>query len=298
MNTAVCVDFFTQRLSVNNFEAVSEQGSHYQWNRTTQGETYIMNQKGGGVGGVFVGEVTSGDLFTSGLYVLSTPGASATVASQVGRFDVTGTSTNTGTPASGLSLVSTALGCKEMLRCSAGGKAEIQIFEDVSNVAGIEYDATTNASTYYNTQGASFYQGQTVGTVARQPTQYLGGSVGTQNAVTVNTNYIVTSVDAVWDSGTPLKTSITLPLRGHWMVYSKAQLVAATNSALFVYEIYVDATLTESYQQHALVTNYAVLSGVLILDCKADGSLVELRTQGAGTSGASSTFELVAIRIG
>lgn len=258
-----------------------------------------MNQKGAGTGGVFLGEVTGGNVFTSGLYVLATPGATATVASQVGRFDVTGVSTNTGTPGSGLSLVSTALGCKEMLRCTGGGKAEIQFFEDVTLVAGLEYDPATNASKYYNTNGASFYQGQSVGTLARQPVQYLGGSVGTESTISVNSNNIATSVTAVWDSGgVPLKTSIILPLRGHWMVYSKAQLISASNTSVFVYEIYVDATLTETYFQNAAAGEYACMSGVIILDCKVDGSLVELKTQGAGTSGASSTFELVAIRVG
>jgi len=287
--------------SFAGLEAVSTQGLHTQWNRGFFGGSFIMNQKGGGTGGINIGEVTSGDVFTAGLIVQSTPAASATVVCPTGRLDVSGASGNGAIPTQGFAVITTALGTATYINCAPGGFGLIDFVESGVQGARILYEPGANALYITNeaaTGGGTFYEGQNTGTVVRKPPQYLGGSVGNQNAISVNTNYITTSVDAVWDSGVPLKTSIVLPSRGHWQLYAKAQLISASNTSVFVWELYVDAVLTEQYFQSAASGEYACMTGMLFLDCKADGSLVELKTQGAGTSGASSTFELVAIRIG
>jgi len=53
-----------------NASGTPNQGCHIEWNRDgSSGETYIMNQRGGGVGGMRVGSVTASNVFESWLYL-------------------------------------------------------------------------------------------------------------------------------------------------------------------------------------------------------------------------------------
>ena len=57
-------DFSTNTISVDNDEPIATQGLHLQWNRDGLGRGYILNQEGGGSGGVVIGESTQGNVVT------------------------------------------------------------------------------------------------------------------------------------------------------------------------------------------------------------------------------------------
>jgi hypothetical protein len=63
--------------------AVSTQGAVLSWNRThtTNGATFLMNQKGGGSGGIYFGTVTTGNVFTEQMSI--SDGGTITLAGQL-----------------------------------------------------------------------------------------------------------------------------------------------------------------------------------------------------------------------
>jgi hypothetical protein len=51
-------------LHISSARGVSTQGGYMQWNRDGTGRTFLANQKGGGSGGLSIGEVTTGNAYT------------------------------------------------------------------------------------------------------------------------------------------------------------------------------------------------------------------------------------------
>ncbi|MDP3187818.1 hypothetical protein, partial [Limnobacter sp.] len=52
------------------FKSITSQGAHLQWNRDSAGgRTYLINQKGGGGGGISFGESTTGNVYTQNMFL-------------------------------------------------------------------------------------------------------------------------------------------------------------------------------------------------------------------------------------
>jgi hypothetical protein len=55
-------------LQATTFKTINSQGAHLQWNRNAgDGRTYLINQKGGGAGGISFGESTTGNVYTENM---------------------------------------------------------------------------------------------------------------------------------------------------------------------------------------------------------------------------------------
>ncbi|MBU2087481.1 MAG: tail fiber domain-containing protein [Gammaproteobacteria bacterium] len=69
-NTTFSGDVTASTLQSNAFKSISSQGAHLQWNRDgASGRTYLINQRGGGGGGISFGESTTGDAFTQNMFL-------------------------------------------------------------------------------------------------------------------------------------------------------------------------------------------------------------------------------------
>lgn len=69
LTTPFIGDANSSSLIVGSNTTISVQGGHFQWNRGGQGETWILNQRGGGTGAIVLGRVTSGNSATAQLTI-------------------------------------------------------------------------------------------------------------------------------------------------------------------------------------------------------------------------------------
>ena len=81
-------------VGVSSFYNISVQGGYFQWNRTgADGATWIVNQKGGGSGGVYLSEATIGNVLTQTAYFSQSGSTLNSNVSIIGNLNVIGTST-------------------------------------------------------------------------------------------------------------------------------------------------------------------------------------------------------------
>lgn len=303
-HSLVTDDFSTTAFTVVGSEAIASQGMHLQWNKLgSSGSGYIISQKGlGSLGGIVLGTSTTGDVFTEGFSVY-TDSAIAGVSTTTGRLAITGASANAAlvtTVATTLQNTSATTSAITQ-NCVAPGFAYHDFTVGGVQQARLLYNSADQSFAITNAGlGAMLYQGQILGTVLPVPAGYLGNVVGTSTPINANTNILTNAFVGVFDSATPVKVSFTLPLRGHWMVTYSAQCVSTVVGGVAVAEVYVDTILVDTRQTTVAGGGAYVFvgAGTIFVDAKADGSLVELKTQGAVTSGASSIFKLAAVRIG
>jgi hypothetical protein len=303
-HSLVTDDFSTTAFTVVGSEAITSQGMHLQWNKLgSSGSGYIITQKGlGSLGGVVLGTSTTGDVFTEGFSVY-TDSAIAGVSSTTGRLQITGASANAALVTTVNSTIQNTTSTTTALtqNCVAPGFA----YHDFT-VGGVQqvrllYNSVDQSFAVTNAGlGAMLYQGQKIGTVLPIPTGNLGFVKGTSSPINANTNILTNVFVGVFDSASPTKISFTLPERGHWMVTWSAQCVSTVVGGVAVAELYVDTIIVDNKQTTVAGGGaYVHLgSGSIFVDVKADGSLVELKTQGAVTSGNSSVFKMAAVRIG
>lgn len=300
-DTATIADLEMNTFTVKAFEPVSSQGLHLQWSKNTDGAGYIINQKGGGTGGVKIGSVTAGDAITLGLEVRTDVPASSTVLCSTARIDVTGVSVNnTALNAAAFSANTTAANCAVDVNCSAGGLGLINFREAGADKGRIYYDATTESLIVDNLAlGPVHYQGQIAGTVVQKPTQYLGGSVGSPFPIAATGVTSIRNVAvAVFDAGT--KVSLSLPSKGHWLVGVSANIVSVVVAGVAVVELWVGgSTFSDIQTTTAGAASYLGMSDSWLLDNNAAAPvLLEVKTSGAVTSGNSSEFYIYAVRLG
>lgn len=303
-HSLVTDDFSTTAFTVIGSEAIASQGMHLQWNKIgSSGSGYIISQKGlGSVGGIVLGTSTTGDVFTEGFSVY-TDSAIAGLSSTTGKLAITGSSAN-GALITGVASIlhnTSATTTSFTQNCAATGFAYHDFTVGGAQQVRLLYNSNDQSFAITNDGlGAMLYQGQKIGPVLPIPAGNLGNVVGTSSPINVNTNILSNVFLGVFDSASPVKISFTLPLRGHWMVTFSAQCVSTVIGGVAVAEVYVDAFLVETRQTTVAGGGAYVFvgAGTIFVDTKADGSLVELKTQGAVTSGASSIFKLAAVRIG
>ncbi|MDP3189175.1 MAG: hypothetical protein Q8M61_11955, partial [Limnobacter sp.] len=87
-------DVTANTLQSNAFKSIASSGAHLQWNRDSAGgRTYLINQRGGGGGGISFGESTTGNVYTENM-ALSSTGNLTVVGSVTASGGITGTTAN------------------------------------------------------------------------------------------------------------------------------------------------------------------------------------------------------------
>jgi hypothetical protein len=308
-----CDDFQARNATFTGFEAVSTAGMHLQYNKAADGKSYILNEKGSGTGGLIIGSVTTGNVVTPALNIV-TDVATANINTPLGRFDVTGTAASGAffvVPA--FSIVNTAVSSQAVINCAATGFASLFFQAGGVTQGSLAYSQTDGSVTLTSPaalkmiSGGSFetdgngpmlYKGQDDGTVARLGTSYLGGPVGTEAALVAGNTFVYrTEAVATFNAGS--KLSLTIPSMGHFLIIYYVQVLNATAATAYSFNLNINGVTSSGFFQTLGIGNAAnVGSGTQVVRMNTANQVVNITTTGAGTSGADSVFQLTAVRIG
>lgn len=285
--------------SFGGAEAVSAQGAHIQWSRAGDGATYIANQKGAGGGGTWIGDVTVGNVFAGGLYVVTASPATATVICTAGRLEVSGTSSNGAIPAAvGYQVVNDATSVTQRLRCSPAGFGLIDFYEDAVVSGRLGYNSVDDSMIVANFVGGPCnYSGQTVATALPAiPVGYLGNIQGTSSPF-AQTNILRQTSGLINWNPVGVKVSLTVPV-GHWIMHCYAY-VGSADAGTLICQLNVDGSPLQIFRKSLLVTQDGqVMSITVPIDVISDTAVISIETTSGSSTGAASQFFLAAQRIG
>lgn len=296
-DTATIADLEMNTFTVKAFEPVSSQGLHLQWSKNGDGAGYIINQQGGGAGGLRIGQSTTGNVFTPFLEIMTNLTFPA-IGIPVGRLDVTGTAGNGNIPTQGFSAVTTALGCTLYVACAPGGNAIIDFVETGAVFGRVGYNPTDNSMSMTALAGGPvLVGGQFIGPIPVVPVNFVGhiDIDGAAPIVKGTASILRKQTTGGWVTGA--KVFISLPI-GHYIIGWAAFLDGALIPNAYAVQVLVDGHDLDTVEMNVLINESAFFSSTFPVDITVDNTLVRLNTTSGDSIPANTCkFNMYAQRI-
>jgi hypothetical protein len=165
-------------LKVDSSSAVSTQGAYLQWNRGSQGETWLLNQRGGGTGAIVLGKVTSGNVATAQLTIEDNNNATFLGAIICPLYNSSNFTANTVLTASaGKNITSLATGTNGQVLTQVAGVPAWAAVPSPSSIIGtsIGISAGNNVAIAGATQSVTFLNGSSYSSFGTPNITYSAG---------------------------------------------------------------------------------------------------------------------------